>query len=91
MCQVFEYKRLVQDSSRQVRESSHIAMTALVNSVGYVLLSRKLLSASIWTTSVEVKCRMVFVPLNVCNVDMDSLLGFRQFSAILIVFNSSIN
>ncbi|BBN16555.1 E3 ubiquitin-protein ligase listerin [Marchantia polymorpha subsp. ruderalis] len=31
---VFEYKRLVQDSSRQVRESSHIAMTALVNSVG---------------------------------------------------------
>ncbi|KAL3679930.1 hypothetical protein R1sor_022886 [Riccia sorocarpa] len=31
---VFEYKRLVQDSSRQVRESSHIAMSALVNSVG---------------------------------------------------------
>ncbi|KAL2613161.1 hypothetical protein R1flu_024853 [Riccia fluitans] len=31
---VFEYKRLVQDCSRQVRESSHIAMCALVNSVG---------------------------------------------------------
>jgi hypothetical protein len=37
--QVFEYKRLVQDNNRQVRESAHNAMADLTTNAGCVFLS----------------------------------------------------
>ena len=36
--QIFEYKKLVQDNSQQVREGTHNAMSAIVMSIGYELL-----------------------------------------------------
>ena len=37
--QIFEYKKLVQDNSQQVREGAHNAMSAIVMVIGYELLT----------------------------------------------------
>ena len=56
--QVFEYKRLVQDNNRQVRESTHTAMAELTSNAGFVSLSSNIVRS----TFMRVGSRMLFLP-----------------------------